>query len=154
MLVSNVNCLFHNFKQYLYGQEYSNNISTLIFLEMQTNQSKCGTHTCNELRKHCNLLLPSQGSRFLQPHTDTPHSHTLLRYRLLQWPLLSTHTVRFRVTLAYSPPVTSVTIHQVPLTSQVFHTSPSSFCANCYRLANRHNLLHYYIMSYNNSVTG
>lgn len=116
---------------------------------MQANMSKCDTKICTELSKRSNLPLSFQGSHFLQLPSHRYSSHTLLRSRQLQWPLLNTHTVAFGVTLAYSPSVTSITIQQGPLTSQGFCTSPTSFCANCYSLGHCHNFLNYDIISYN-----
>lgn len=96
------------------------------------------------------LQPPSVLTRLTFPSASHRYSSlTLLRYRQLQWPLLITHTVAFRVTLAYSPAVTSTIIQQEPLMSHGFHTSPTSFCANCYSLANCYNFLNYYIISYN-----
>lgn len=116
----NVNCWIHSFRQHLYDQEYLNYRPPSVLIR---------------------LSFPSASHRY--------SSQTLLRSRQLQWPLLNTHTVAFRVTLAYSTSVTSITIQQGPLTSQGFCTSPTSFCANCYSLANCHNFLNYDIISYN-----
>lgn len=96
----------------------------------------------------CNLPLSLQDSHFLQPHTDTPHilfSGTDNCSGLCSIPT----QVAFGVTLAYPPSVISITIQRVPLMSHGFHTSPTSFCANCYSLPHCHNFLNYYIISYN-----
>lgn len=100
--------------------------------------------------KHIQMQPSSVLTRLTFPSASHRYSsHTLLRYRQLQWPLLNTHTVAFGVTLAYPPSVTSITIQRAPLMSHGFHTSPTSFCANCYSLPHCHNFLNYYIISYN-----
>lgn len=143
----NVSCWIHSFRQHLYDQEHLNYISSRF--PGNAGKHVHMWHTNSHWTKWAlqALSVLPRLSFFSASHRYS--SQTLLRSRQLQWPLLNTHTVAFRVTLAYSPSVTSITTQQGPLTSQGFCTSPTSFCANCYSLANCHNFLNYDIISYN-----